>query len=136
MQLTWIRAVEGLRSFRWQSTLRTWLAGFVVNGCREIRRRGFRERAADGSETIEAPAPAARRHAEEIDLERWVARLPEGSREVLVLHEIEGYTHEEIAAMLGIDAGTSKSQLSRARAALRSQWAGCSRRDSRNERSS
>jgi RNA polymerase sigma-70 factor, ECF subfamily len=46
-------------------------------------------------------------------------RLPEGAREVFVLHDVEGYRHEEIAEMLGLATGTSKSQLHRARMALR-----------------
>ena len=53
------------------------------------------------------------------DLERAIAELPNGYREVLVLHDVEGYTHKEIASMLGIEEGTSKSQLSRARRAMR-----------------
>ncbi len=52
-------------------------------------------------------------------LEHAIARLPEGARAVLVLHDVEGFTHAEIASILAIDAGTSKSQLSRARALLR-----------------
>ncbi|MFQ5510795.1 MAG: RNA polymerase sigma factor [Candidatus Krumholzibacteriia bacterium] len=47
------------------------------------------------------------------------ARLPPGRREVLILYDVGGFTHAEVAAMLGIDAGTSKSQLSRARQAMR-----------------
>ena len=47
--------------------------------------------------------------------------LPDGYRAVLILHELEGYTHEEVGALLGIDAGTSKAQLFRARAKLRTQ---------------
>ncbi len=54
-----------------------------------------------------------------LDLEREVRRLPDGYREVLVLPDVEGHTHDEIAGMLGITAGTSKSQLSRAREHLR-----------------
>jgi RNA polymerase sigma-70 factor (ECF subfamily) len=54
-----------------------------------------------------------------MDFEQAIARLPEGARQVFVLHDIEGYRHEEIAGMLGVAAGTSKSQLHRARMALR-----------------
>ncbi|MEO5824391.1 MAG: sigma-70 family RNA polymerase sigma factor, partial [Gemmatimonadales bacterium] len=54
-----------------------------------------------------------------MDLEAAMAKLPEGARQVFVLHDVEGWTHEEIAERLGLVAGTSKSQLSRARAALR-----------------
>jgi RNA polymerase sigma-70 factor (ECF subfamily) len=55
-----------------------------------------------------------------VDLERAIAALPPGYREVLVLHDVEGYTHAEIGTLLGLDAGTSKSQLARARQAMRS----------------
>src|SRR5258708_14497471 len=54
-----------------------------------------------------------------LDLERAVARLPEGARAVFVLHDVDGYRHEEIGTMLGIAVGTSKAQLFRARRLLR-----------------
>jgi RNA polymerase sigma-70 factor (ECF subfamily) len=54
-----------------------------------------------------------------MDVENAIERLPEGARQVFVLHDIEGYRHEEIADMLGLATGTSKSQLHRARMALR-----------------
>jgi RNA polymerase sigma-70 factor (ECF subfamily) len=54
-----------------------------------------------------------------LDLEHAIRALPPGYREVVVLHDIEGYTHDEIAALLGIETGTSKSQLFRARRTLR-----------------
>jgi DNA-directed RNA polymerase specialized sigma24 family protein len=58
---------------------------------------------------------------------RRIAALPDGYRDVFVLHDIEGYTHDEIASLLAIEAGTSKSQLSRARRALRAALNGASR---------
>ena len=54
-----------------------------------------------------------------LKLERAMERLPEGMRRVLVLHDVEGYTHEEIAEMLGVNPGTCKSQLFKARARMR-----------------
>jgi RNA polymerase sigma-70 factor (ECF subfamily) len=54
-----------------------------------------------------------------VDLERAIAELPESAREVFVLHEIHGYTHQEVGDLLGIEVGTSKSQLHHAREALR-----------------
>lgn len=119
VQETWIRAADGLRGFRWQSSLATWLAGVLVNVCREQRRarRGgggpFDDGVGAGAATAEAPAGLAR------DLEAAIAALPEGYRQVLVLHDVEGHTHEQTARLLGIEAGTSKSQLHRARRALR-----------------
>jgi RNA polymerase sigma-70 factor (ECF subfamily) len=64
---------------------------------------------------------AARRvtHELRIDFEEAIRKLPPGARDVFVLHDVEGYTHEEIGAMLEVTAGTSKSQLHRARMALR-----------------
>ena len=56
-----------------------------------------------------------------MDLEGALAKLPDGAREIFVLHDVEGYRHEEIAEMLGLATGTSKSQLHRARMALR-EW--------------
>ena len=56
-----------------------------------------------------------------MDLEGALARLPDGAREIFLLHDVEGYRHEEIAEMLGLATGTSKSQLHRARMALR-EW--------------
>ena len=64
----------------------------------------------------------AARPPESLDLERALAALPSGYRTVIVLHDVEGWTHAEIAERLGIEEGTSKSQLARARARLRSFW--------------
>ena len=121
VQAAWIRAVEGLRSFRWESSLRTWLTGIILNCCREARRRGFREREAVGAFPPPPREPPPPPGDARVDLGRAVAGLPDGYREVLVLHDVEGLTHEEIAAALGIEIGTSKSQLHRARQALRAR---------------
>ncbi len=123
LQETWIRAAQGLRSFRWQSALSTWLYGIALNAWREAARarRGpgsFLD--ASREELMEAAADSRDGDAI-LDLEQEVRRLPEGYREVLVLHDIEGHTHEEIAGLLGIAPGTSKSQLSRARGYLRNR---------------
>lgn len=114
VQESWTRAVRGLPEFRWESKLSTWLSGIVVRRACEARR-------ARGSilpiEGADGPAPAA---AElKLDLERAIAALPPGYRRVLLLHDVEGHTHLEIAALLGIEAGTSKSQLFEARRVLR-----------------
>jgi RNA polymerase sigma-70 factor (ECF subfamily) len=124
LQETWIRAAARLGAFRWDSSLRTWLCGIAVNCWRELRRA----RASDPvpERFVEdalrpAPVPPA---GERIDLERALRALPDGYREVVVLHDVQGYTHGEIAEMLGIDPGTSKSQLSRGRGWLRERLAG------------
>ena len=110
VQEAWVRAVAALPRFEWRSTLRTWLSGFVVNCCREKRRTPLPPREEEG-----AVAP----FDERIDVLRALEALPEGYREVLLLHDSHGYTHEEIAAMLDIQPGTSRSQLHHARAAMR-----------------
>jgi RNA polymerase sigma-70 factor (ECF subfamily) len=117
VQDTWLRAAQGLPSFRWQSSLATWLVGIVVNRCREEIRRTNNE----ASVQDELPEPLARSCApwQRLHLERAVAQLPEGYREVLLLHDVEGYTHEEIAQALEMEVSTSRSQLTRARAAMR-----------------
>lgn len=116
----WVGAVERLASFEWRAELRTWLCAFVVNGARALAREAGRNPGPDiedlslGREDERLTGAIAR-----VDLERAVARLPPGYRHVFVLHDVEGYTHDEIATHLGITPGTSKSQLSRARGALR-----------------
>lgn len=127
----WVRAVERLPRFRWQSALRTWLAGFVVT----VYREGARRR--PEVELLPEHEPAGQDHLltgtwDRLDLDRAIAALPSGYREVIVLHDVEGYSHAEIGALLGVDIGTSKSQLARARYALRDALAaGNSRRTSR-----
>jgi RNA polymerase sigma factor (sigma-70 family) len=116
----WVRAVERLAGFEWRSTLGSWLCGFVVRCAWELARDAGRHAgpAIDdlplGGEDARLAGIFAR-----VDLERAVAGLPAGYRLVFVLHDVEGYTHDEIAAHLGIVPGTSKSQLAHARAALR-----------------
>ena len=113
----WVRAVQRVAAFEWRSTLRTWLAGFVVSLWRERQRQESREMPLDDSHDDNGVAlPAS---LDRLDVERALASLAPGFREVLVLHDIEGYTHDDIAVMLGVQPGTSKSQLSRARAAMR-----------------
>jgi RNA polymerase sigma-70 factor (ECF subfamily) len=130
VQEAWVRAAGGLTSFRWQSSLRTWLSGIVVNGWKELLRSRYRE--AWLGEENEAALPVAAPE-EGLDLERAVALLPHGFRTVLLLHDVEGFTHEEIAGLLEIDPGTSKSQLARARQAMRRRLCGTGKGD-RNER--
>jgi RNA polymerase sigma-70 factor (ECF subfamily) len=116
LQETWVRAAERLPTFRWESRLSTWLFGIAWNAWRESARARGPSRVAEeplreDSEIADRDAGAAER----LDLEKILRQLPDGYREVLLLHDLEGYTHDEIAGMLGISAGTSKSQLSRAR---------------------
>lgn len=119
LQETWIRAVRRLESFRWESSLRTWLCAILLNCCREARRSRVPQ--AEPELVAQFPGPARLGPAEVSHLEGLVRALPDGCREVLVLHDLEGYTHEEISGLLGIAVGTSKSQLFRARQTLRAQ---------------
>lgn len=120
LQITWIRAAENLHRFRWESSLRSWLTGIALNCCREILRKEKRTQTDELDESTR-PLAVARSRGDglRIDLERAVRDLPDRYREVLILHDVEGYTHLEISELLGIEPGTSKSQLSRARRALR-----------------
>lgn len=115
VQESWVRAVRGLSSFRARSALRSWLCGLLVNVRRERIRVDWR--AVDAPD-IEPVADTGGRD-DALDLERAIGALPEGAREVFVLHDVYGYTHREIAEMLGVVEGTSKSQLTRARTLLR-----------------
>jgi RNA polymerase sigma-70 factor (ECF subfamily) len=123
VQETWVRAASALGGFSWRSSLRTWLLGIAVNCCREVLRTASRDVASGGTPAADRGSPPSQ-GPERIDLERAIRELPDGYREVFILHDVEGLTHEEIGGQLGIDAGTSKSQLSRARRALRAYWAG------------
>jgi RNA polymerase sigma-70 factor (ECF subfamily) len=113
----WVRAVQRLAQFEWRSRLRTWLAGFVLSLWQERLRETNHDIALDDSHT--GDSEPWREPLNRVDVERALASIAPGFREVLVLHDIEGYTHEDIAMMLGVQPGTSKSQLSRARAAMR-----------------
>lgn len=122
VQETWVRAAERLAGFEGRSALKTWLAGIAIRWWREEARRGSRE--APMPEEDLAPAMPVRRGIERVDLERALLALADGYRAAILLHDVEGYTHHEIAEMTGVDAGTSKSQLSRARRALRARLSG------------
>ena len=118
LQEAWLRAIPRLPDFRRESSLRTWLCGFIVNCCRE-RFRGPLFEEIDDELSVSSAGSGELRVLGAIDLERALASLPPGARTVVILHDVEGYTHREIGMALDIDEGTSKSQLSRGRAALR-----------------
>lgn len=123
-QDAFVRAWGRLPSFRGDSAFGTWLHRLAVNVVLgDLRSRGRWQEEALDHEDRPAPPQALRtgptRAGETVDLERAVAALPPRARAVLVLHDIEGYRHREIAELLGVTEGTSKAQLSRARRLLR-----------------
>ena len=121
-QDVFVRVWEKLRTFKGESAFSTWLHRLAVNVVlSEKRSRGRREKRVFPAGELEdlerpgtVPIPGNR-----MDLEQAIASLPPGARAVFVLHDIEGYQHEEIAEMSGLAAGTSKAQLFRARRLLR-----------------
>lgn len=121
-QEIFIRAWEKLPSFAGRSSFGTWLHRLAINHVLTRRRRTRLERTwFIEDDTFIAAAPASAPQAGlAMDLEAAMARLPEGARQIFVLYDVEGLSHEEIAGQLEISVGTSKSQLSRARATLRS----------------
>jgi RNA polymerase sigma-70 factor (ECF subfamily) len=120
----WVRAVESLDRFSRRSSFRTWLTGIVIN-CHRERSREHRREAIESDTALDdfvdssGSGPLDGSTIEPLDLEAAIAALAPRFREVFVLHDIEGFTHEEIAAMLGLVPGTSKSQLTRARRRVR-----------------
>jgi RNA polymerase sigma factor (sigma-70 family) len=121
-QDAFVRAWENLAGFRGGSRFSTWLHRLTVNvvlGEHRLLRRwvSFEEISEDGATMLEEPVtshPQAQ-VGDRMDLEKALARLPKGARAVLILHDVEGYRHDEIADLTGIAVGTSKAQLHRAR---------------------
>lgn len=127
-QDVFVRAWEKLAQFRGESAFSTWLHRLAVNLILNDRKSERREtgrmdhsvedvdvlpgRRARGTETDNSPALS-------IDLEMAIRALPPGARRVFVLHDVQGYTHEEIGGMLGVTSGGCKAQLHRARMLLR-----------------
>jgi RNA polymerase sigma-70 factor (ECF subfamily) len=119
VQDVFVRAWERLTSFAGQSSLATWLHRVAVNLFLEQARSAKRDAArltdADDDVAFSLPEPGSDAR---MDLDTALARLPAGARTVFVLHDVHGYTHEEIAQMTGTAAATARVQLWRARRAL------------------
>lgn len=117
MQDVFVRAWKNLGKFRGESAFSSWLHRLAVNAmlenARSDKRRVARVLPMEDTSQIGAFAPGDSPELR-IDLERAIARLPEGARTAFVLHDIEGFQHQEIAAQLGIAVGTVKAQLHRA----------------------
>jgi RNA polymerase sigma factor (sigma-70 family) len=121
-QDVFVRAWEKLGSFQFLSEFGTWLhrlgVNVVLGELRSARRREARVTPVEDLELFEKEIREAMPETK-MDLERAIASLPEGAREVLILHDIEGYRYREIAEMTEIAEGTVKSQLNRARRLVR-----------------
>lgn len=121
-QDAFVRAWEKLDSFRGESAFSSWLHPLAVNLALSRRRsqKRYEARVTSSDDPLAFERPhASVAHEAGLDVERALATLPPGARSVFVLHDVEGYRHDEIARMTGVATGTSKAQLHRARKLLR-----------------
>ena len=127
-QEAFVRAWQALPSYRFESAFSTWLHRLAVNtALMELRARKSRPQSSDDEDALDNVGvldSAGHVTALSMDLERAVATLPPRARAVLVLHDVEGWKHEEIANELGMAVGSSKAQLHRARGLLRARLGG------------
>lgn len=125
LQESFVKAWQALPGFRFESAFSTWMHRLAVNtALMEFRSRSGGAALETDDEALElqaTPDSAGRRTAERLDLERAIATLPPRARAVLVLYDIEGWKHDEIATELGMAVGSSKAQLHRARQLLRAR---------------
>ena len=122
-QDVFVRTWEKLPQFRGESAFSTWLHRLAVNVVLNARKTEGRNAArTDEGDVEDERRPETARapmHIERMDLAEAISKLPPGARKIFVLHDVEGYRHEEIAEMCGITSGGSKAQLHRARLLLR-----------------
>jgi RNA polymerase sigma-70 factor (ECF subfamily) len=125
-QEVFIQLFRKIGSFRGDSAFSTWLHRMTINQVlMHFRRRGVKnELTTEDGEMPEQVVRGTENHnrmpiVDRIALDKAVAQLPNGYRTVFMLHDVEGFEHEEIARMLGLSVGTSKSQLHKARLKLR-----------------
>ncbi len=124
-QDVFVRSWEKLPQFRGESAFSTWIHRIAVNIVltdrkNEARARRMVQEGEDGDgEELFAAVASTPRHGDRMDLAAAIDMLPPGARRIFVLHDVEGYKHEEIAGLCGITAGGSKAQLHRARLLLR-----------------
>ena len=116
VQETWFKGCRGIHGFNGESKFATWLTSI---GIRTVYSRFARNGSPHEQLFDEIPALETTDPGLAVDLERAIALLPKHQRMVVVLHDVEGFTHQEIGRQLGIATGTSKATLSRARCALR-----------------
>jgi RNA polymerase sigma-70 factor, ECF subfamily len=120
-QDVFVRVWQKLGTFRGESAFSTWLHRLAVNVVIERFRADTlrRQRLREGDDMLDTLAAPSRSRDLSMDFETALATLPDGAREIFVLHDVEGHKHHEIASLLGISVGTSKAQLHRARMMLR-----------------
>lgn len=123
LQDSFIKVFDNIASYQFQGSLEAWIRRIVVNtALKNYQRKSFREEQYGMNMEAEPPVePSIFAHLHQEELLNLVSRLPEGYRVVFNLYAIEGYSHKEIAAMLGIEEGTSRSQLLKARKMLQAQ---------------
>jgi RNA polymerase sigma-70 factor (ECF subfamily) len=126
LQDMFLHAYRKLGSFRGDSSLGTWLYRLGMNQCLDhLRGRQVKMRQAtdsldeEGAAEPAAPMGATPIAVNRLDLERAIGRLPDGCRAAFLLHDVEGFEHHEVASILGVSEGTSKSQVHKARMKLR-----------------
>lgn len=126
LQEVFLQAHRKLAAFRGDATLGTWLYRLTMNHCLD-HLRGRQARMSRSTESLDRedafeptqPAPSVPTAISRIDLERAIGALPPGCRAAFLLHDVEGFEHREIARILGVTEGTSKSQVHKARMRLR-----------------
>jgi RNA polymerase sigma-70 factor, ECF subfamily len=124
LQDIFLLAYRKMGSFRGESSLGTWLYRLAMNHCLDVL-RSRQARMGQQTESLDddgAPVPTAAPAlgaVSRIDLERAIGRLPHACRAAFLLHDVEGFGHQEVGAILGISEGTSKSQVHKARLRIR-----------------
>ncbi len=121
-QDVFVRMWETINSFQFRSAFRTWFhrlgVNVVLGYIRTAKRRSDRTWSVEDVDVFQREVREAMPETR-LDLEEAIARLPAGAKEVLILHDIEGFRYREIAELIGTAEGTVKSQLSRARRLVR-----------------
>jgi RNA polymerase sigma-70 factor, ECF subfamily len=126
LQEVFLHAYRKLGSFRGDSSLGTWLYRLGMNQCLDYL-RGRQVKMSHATDSLDeegaaepaAPMPLTPVAVHRMDLERAIGKLPEGCRAAFLLHDVEGFEHHEVATLLGVSEGTSKSQVHKARMKLR-----------------
>lgn len=125
LQDVFLLAYRKLGSFRGESSLGTWLYRLAMNHCLDVlrsrqARMGQQTDSLDAETAFEPAAAPSFGAVNRLDLERAIGQLPPACRAAFLLHDVEGFGHHEVGAILGISEGTSKSQVHKARLRIRS----------------